>query len=54
MNQTMLNGKIDARGSGELEERIIGEDEEIIGIYGVKEQEKYISSIGFIVWRPPN
>lgn len=50
----MLSGKIDSRGLGEIEERIIGDDEEIIGIYGVKDQEKYISSIGFIVWRPPN
>ena len=34
-------------------EHVLAEDEEIIGIYGVKDQLSYLTSLGFIVWKPP-
>ena len=34
-------------------EHVLAEDEEIIGIYGVKDLKSYLISLGFIVWKPP-
>ena len=36
-------------------EAVIADDEEIIGLYGAKENStwNYILSLGFIVWKPP-
>ena len=31
----------------------LGEGEEIIGVYGIKGQNPYFWSLGFIVWKPP-
>jgi fibronectin type 3 domain-containing protein len=31
----------------------LDDDEEIIGVYGVKNKTSYFYSLGFIVWKPP-
>ena len=31
----------------------LAEGEEIIGVYGIKDQAQYFWSLGFIVWKPP-
>lgn len=34
-------------------DRILGEREEILGVYGSARQDNRILSLGFIVWQPP-
>jgi hypothetical protein len=34
------------------QESLIAEDEEIIGVFGRKDEQKYVTQIGFIVWKP--
>ena len=35
------------------QESVIADDEEIIGVFGRKDTAKYVSTLGFIVWKPP-
>ena len=32
---------------------LLDEDEELVGIYGIRNRTSYIDGIGFLVWRPP-
>jgi len=45
--------KIEPLYSGCFESRLLKEDEEIIGFYGVAERKSWLVSLGFIVWTPP-
>ena len=35
------------------QESVIADDEEIIGIFGTKDVNKFVNTLGFIVWKPP-
>jgi hypothetical protein len=45
--------KIEPNYSGVFESRLLKEEEEIIGFYGVKNRKSWLVSLGFIVWTPP-
>jgi hypothetical protein len=32
---------------------VFDESEEIIGVFGTKEQNNFVYQLGFIVWKPP-
>ena len=48
--------KIVASGNSFAPDQILEDDEEIIGVYGTKDQRSdgIFDSMGFIVWKPPN
>jgi hypothetical protein len=34
-------------------ETVLDDDEEIIGVFGTRNLENYISQLGFLIWKPP-